>query len=139
MATQTQELLKQVNHIGEYGEKIAVVIGNNCCTYSELSNMIIKLKTFFVEANVKKNDSILIIGDRSITGIALILASISLGVMYIPVTSSNSVEFINKIANDCNAKLVFDSSIDQLFINHKNILSTIEIINNRDVLINSNP
>lgn len=93
MATQTQELLKQVNHIGEYGEKIAVVIGNNCCTYSELSNMIIKLKTFFVEANVKKNDSILIIGDRSITGIALILASISLGVMYIPVTSSNSVEF----------------------------------------------
>ncbi|MGL5148945.1 MAG: amino acid adenylation domain-containing protein, partial [Clostridium sp.] len=85
-------------------------------TYLELNSRVNKLAHYLRENNIKKNDIVGIILDKSIEMIVAILGIIKSGAAYLPIDVANPEERIRYIIKDSNVKYVISKDIYSNYI-----------------------
>lgn len=87
-------------------DSIAIIDGNKHVTYKGLEQLILRSEKILLQHGVKKNSAICIYLNRSAETIAMILAILKLGAIYVPISSETSSQRINYICEDCACSLI---------------------------------
>lgn len=119
------------DHIKKQGDSIAVIYQEREYSYKELDDLVTALGNGLTTIGVKKGDRIIIIFNNSIDMVVSILASIGLGVIFVPLPHDIGKSRLEFIQNDCKAKLVLtDRHIKEKIISCKNVFSIQDVIEN---------
>ncbi|MEB7040093.1 amino acid adenylation domain-containing protein [Staphylococcus gallinarum] len=93
-------------------DKIAIKQENKLFTYEELKEEILHIEQILLINNIRKNDTVCVFLKKGVKVIALILAIMKIGAIYIPISNKNPKERVNYILRDCSCKvIVTDNSL----------------------------
>ena len=108
--------------VKKYPNNIALICDDKSLTYSELNKKANSLAHFLLENNVKPNDIIAIMTDRSFETVICMLAILKSGAAFVNMDPTYPVERTTYYLNDCKAKCVLKQKYLKLPIdNFKNI------------------
>ena len=93
-------------HINQQGDRAAVICQEREYSYKELNNLVAALGNGLISMGVNKGDRIIIACSNSIDMVVSILASIALGVIFVPLPYDISKSRLEYIQKDSEAKLI---------------------------------
>ncbi|MFS8184445.1 amino acid adenylation domain-containing protein [Pseudovibrio denitrificans] len=89
-----------------YGERIAIIDGEDELTYAQLNERANKLARYLRSLGVQKQDHIAICMQKSADAVTALLAVLKAGAAYIPIDASYPPERINTLVQDCSPKCI---------------------------------
>ncbi len=120
------------NQVKKHPDNIALICDNKSLTYSELNKKANSLAHFLIEHNVKQNDIIAIMTDRSLETIVCMLAISKAGAAFVNMDPTYPIERTTYYLNDCKAKCVLKQK--HLNLPVKNFKEIYEIdLTNKDI------
>lgn len=120
-------------------EKIAIEFDGNTITYSELNKRANKLAKFLhEEKNVKINDIVGVMINKSFELVISILACLKCGAAYLPIEKNYPKDRILYMVNNSNCNLILVDSFGLEFDNYTNILNVKEVLNKYELVNNIN-
>ena len=94
--------------VGKFGNRTAIYYpGGEEYSYEELSSKANQYAGYLYEQDIKLNDVIAILNDKSIECFALMLACLKLGATYTNLDTNSPLDRLNKIIDRCQPKLIF--------------------------------
>ena len=78
----------------KYPDKIALIVGNNQYTYSELIKDVEAVSMFFINLKIKSKDKVGVIENNTIEFILIFLALSNIGAIIIPLSTSYTKKMI---------------------------------------------
>lgn len=112
------------NNINDNIKKFTAVVENDKkYTYEELLSEVNKVANLLISNGIKKQDRIIVIGERSFITISAILAILKVGAVYIPLDINYPEERIKYIIQDCVPKciLITTNEVEKPFFNINNV------------------
>lgn len=94
------------NQVKKYPNNVALICDNKSLTYSELNEKANSLAHFLIAHNVKQNDIIAIMTDRSLETIVCMLGILKAGAAFVNMDPTYPIERTTYYLNDCKAKCV---------------------------------
>jgi surfactin family lipopeptide synthetase B len=120
------------NQVKKHPDNIALICDNKSLTYSELNKKANSLAHFLIEHNVKQNDIIAVMTDRSLETIVCMLAISKAGAAFVNMDPTYPIERTTYYLNDCKAKCVLKQK--HLNLPVKNFKEIYEIdLTNKDI------
>lgn len=132
------------NIVDKHPNKTALICGEEKISYKELNNRVNTLANILQQNNVKTNDKIILLFDKSIEMIVSMFAIMKVGACYIPILSDESMTRISYILENCNPKFIlthknydkkFDLENKCINLNNLNLTANLPF---EDLKINSN-
>lgn len=105
---------------------IALVFKDKNMTYKELNEKANMLANRIREYDIKNNDFVAIIADRSIEMIISIIATIKAGATYVPIDPNYPIDRIRYTLNDCKPKIIIsynDNFVEEDFIQQYKVIN----------------
>ena len=112
-------------------EKIALIFDNQKISYQELKEKADKFAFAFYERGLRSGQSLGFFLDRSIDFLAALLASLKLGLVYVPLDKQAPTERIKHICQDADLKFIL---VDDLNLFDKKIFTAKKIIKVQELL-----
>jgi amino acid adenylation domain-containing protein len=106
------------SNVSSYTNKVAVELDNVTFTYGELSSLVNNFGSILISNEVTPGTKVCLLMDRSIEMIAIILAVIRVGGVYVPIEPDMPEDRIDFIIKDCEATHIVTDS------------KSVEVINN---------
>ena len=113
----------------ENPKHIALVCDNKSLTYSELNKKANSLAHFLIDHNVKQNDIIAIMTDRSLETIVCMLGILKAGAAFVNMDPTYPIERTTYYLNDCKAKCVLKQKHLNLPVNNFDSIYEIDLDN----------
>ncbi|WP_026713505.1 non-ribosomal peptide synthetase [Flavobacterium daejeonense] len=124
-----EEVLKSAQ---KYPDSIAIQDQSEEINYREFKKKIDLVSGFLIKNKIKKNDAVVVFGERSSDLIISIYSINFIGAIYVPISIQTPIERINNIINDCNPKIILADKIKNteklVPLNNKIKIVTTEII-----------
>lgn len=103
--------------VGKVPEKTAIFSGNERVTYLELDRLSDHFGAVLQRRGVKAGDRLCICVEKNIDAVALMLAILKIGAVYIPVISTSDRSQISYILKDADVSALVDFTKDQILKN----------------------
>lgn len=108
--------------VKKYPNNIALICDNKSLTYSELNKKANSLAHFLINNNVKQNDIVAIMTDRSLETVVCMLAILKAGAAFVNMDPTYPIERTTYYLNDCKAKCLLKQKHLEIPVNNfKNI------------------
>ena len=108
--------------VRKYPNNIALICDNKSLTYLELNKKANSLAHFLINHDVKQNDIVAIMTDRSLETVICMLAILKAGAAFVNMDPTYPIERTNYYLKDCKAKCVLKQKHVELPINNfKNV------------------
>ncbi|GFI31441.1 long-chain-fatty-acid--CoA ligase [Lachnospiraceae bacterium] len=96
-------------HINKQEDRVAVIYQEEEYSYKELNDLVAAFGNGLTSLGINKGDRIIITCNNSIDMVVSILASIALGIIFVPLPHDISKSRLEYIQNDCKAKLIINN------------------------------
>ena len=110
------QLFDQVAMFNEEQVAIKQAEGDHT-NYSELNTLSNKIANYLLSLNVKQNDVVAILNNKSKTSYAIMIACLKIGAIYTNLDPKSPIERFNKMIAICNPKLLFYYQSNESIIN----------------------
>ena len=104
--------------VEKYPNNIALICDNKSLTYLELNKKANSLAHFLISHNVKQNDIVAVMTDRSLETIVCMLGILKAGAAFVNMDPTYPIERTTYYLNDCKAKCVLKQKHLELPINN---------------------
>ena len=106
-----KSVAERFDHIfSKYSERPALYIEkeNREISYGELKNKINQIINIFIEKGYKKGEVCIVFNDKSVVGMASIIACTYLGIIFINLDHNSPLERLEKIFNKCKPNFLIN-------------------------------
>ncbi len=111
----------------QYPNKTAISHLTKQVSFIELQQLSYDIAQRLINEGCHKQDIIAVHMDKSIFAIAVIIAIMRIGAIYLPLDCLNPIERIKLIINDCHPKMILTDKANANIINHPNTLNVEKI------------
>lgn len=121
----------------KWQDKIAAFDSIKVLSYEELIINARKIASFFISNGIQKGDRICIISKRDPDGLALILATLFSGAIYVPISIEYPLKRKKYIINDCNPKIIVTDHIRLINKKFKPLIISKKLLLKKSVYFNN--
>jgi len=91
----------------KYSSDNAIITESDNYNYAYLSKLSNKFAHYILKCNIKKNDTVAILNDKSLEAYAIMIACLKIGVIYTNLDPESPVERFCKMIETCNPQVLF--------------------------------